>query len=116
MARRMNTSVEFVNIRVEKSHESDFLAWYEEMLPDIGDHLLILVSSNYKVSLNLDLTNDCYIVAVTGTSENRDNRGLCMTSRSNVLFEAIGLALYKHEVLCGGSSWGEPEERQTNWG
>lgn len=115
MARR-NYGVDFVNIRLSPDDKKKFDAWAQQTLPDLADHLLALVSNDYKVSLNLDAQNDCYIVAFTGNSDNRKNKGLCMTSRSGDLIEAILIGLYKHEVLCENGEWGEPEQRDNSWG
>lgn len=116
MAAKMNGSVEFVNVRLVKDDKKKLAAFTEQIAPDLADHLINFIGSGFKLSINLDAQNDCYIVAATGTQNARVNKGLCMTSRSEDLFEAIYMTLFKHEVLCDNDSWGEPVGNGSNWG
>ena len=116
MAQKTRYGVEFVNVRLTEDDKPRFKSWAGENLDDLGTFLSELIGSDYKLSMNLDLRNDCYIVAVTGTTENRVNKSLCMTSRASDLVEAILIALYKHFVLCESGSWGEPTSGVTDWG
>lgn len=116
MAAKMNSSVEFVNVRLTKDDKKKLAAFTEQIAPDLAEHLINFVGSGFKLSINLDSQNDCYIVAATGTQNARVNKGLCMTSRSEDLFEAIYMTLYKHEILCDNDSWGEPVGNGSNWG
>jgi hypothetical protein len=116
MSARTRYGVEFVNIKVAPDQKSDFLKWAKTAQDDLGTFLINLVGAGYKLSANCDEQNDCFIVAVTGTQASRENRGLCVTSRSDDLIEAILLAMYKHFVICDSGSWGAPEERNDSWG
>lgn len=109
-------NVEFVNLRLTADDKPKFVAWADDNAPDLGTLLDNMVGSGYKMSMNLDSQNDCYIVAVTGTGDARDNKGLCMTSRADDLVEALMMAVYKHVVLCNSGSWGKPEDRSLDWG
>jgi len=108
--------VNFVNIRIAPDNREKVLQWILDNEADLGEMLVNLIGDNYKLSLNEDTANDCFIVAITGSDENRVNRGLCMTTRSNDLMECLFMALYKHYVMCDGKSWGEPVDKSTDWG
>lgn len=108
--------VDFVNVRLEPDDKPRFLEWQKANQADLAQYIGEMLGSGYKVSVNLDDKNDCYIVAVTGTTNCRDNRGLCMTTRSDDWLEAICMAVFKHYVICDAGSWGTPEQHNQSWG
>jgi len=58
------------------------------------DPLDQLVMGGYKVSINVDWENQCYIVSATG-GERTVNEDKCCSSRSDDLEEALNIMLYK---------------------
>jgi hypothetical protein len=111
---RFNT--QFVNLKLTAELKPQFVAWADDNAADTLTLLNQVVAANYKVSCNMDEQNDCFIVSVTGTPDNRYNRNLCMTSRSNDLLEALLMMLYKVIVLCDMQDWGEAADTNNNWG
>jgi hypothetical protein len=116
MAAKTRYGIDFVALRLTEEQKPQFLSWAEDNAPDAFTHIEHMVSDGYKISINMDANNDCVIVAVTGTDNNRTNRGLCMTSRAGDAIEALMMALYKHIILCDGGSWGDIEQRASDWG
>jgi hypothetical protein len=108
--------VDFVALRVSEEQKVAFQQWASDNEDDLPELLVNFVGDNYKVSLNLDARNDCYIASATGTDDNRINRAKCMTARSKNLMEALFLLLYKHYVMCEAGSWGDPVTSGTDWG
>jgi len=113
---RYNSAVEFVNIRLTADDKPRVAKFVSDVEPDFAEHLINFIGSGYKVSINLDEANDCYIVAATGTQNSRENKGKCMTTRSGDLFECLYMMLYKHEMICDNGSWGEPVNQTSDWG
>jgi hypothetical protein len=116
MAGRTRYGTEFVNLRLSLEQKPQFEVWAKENQDDLFNYLVNMVADGYKISINLDANNDCIIVAVTGTDNNRTNRGRCMTSRSHDAIEALLMAIFKHVVLCDGGDWGEGENKASDWG
>jgi len=116
MKRGTKYGVDFVPMRLSLDQKAGFEAWAKDNISDLGDYLTHLVSSSYKLSLNLDPNNDCYIVAITGTDENKLNRGLCITSRSDDLLEAIMMTVYKIVVIYDNGEWDRPDNMGQDWG
>ncbi len=105
----------FVDVRIRASDKDAFKTWAQSNANDSVDLLSTLVNSGYKVSVSWSDYQDCYTASFTGQEEKSPNYHLVMTSRSDDLWEAIMIGLYKHFVQCGGEDW--PTDRQTNdWG
>jgi hypothetical protein len=116
MKKRTRYGVEFVNLRVPAEDKAKVTQWMLDHEVELGDMLDDLVSSGYKISLNLDSGNDCHLVAITGSDDAVYNRGLCMTSRAGSPVEALYVGLYKHYVLCDGKDWPIPELGDQTYG
>ena len=116
MTQKTRYGTEFVNVRLDANSRPIVEQWVVDNEPELGTMIEALVSDGYKLSLNLDTRHDCFICAFTGTDENRENRGLCMTSRASTAMEALWVGLYKHYVVCDGGSWGKPEQSAADWG
>lgn len=105
----------FVEIRLTQADKDAFKAWASSNASDGIDLLAALVNSGYKLSVSWSDYNDCYTASLTGTEENGPNYQHVMTSRSDDLYEAIMIALYKHYELCPDGEW--PTDKQVNdWG
>jgi len=116
MKKRTRYGVEFVNLRVPAEDKAKVTQWMLDHETELGDMLDDMVSSGYKISLNLDSGNDCHLVAITGSDDAPNNRGLCMTSRASSPMEALYVGLYKHYVLCDSGDWPAPETGDRTFG
>jgi hypothetical protein len=116
MKKRTKYGVDFVPLRLTMDQKAAFQKWAKDNVADLGDYMVNLVGSGYKLSMNLDTNNDCYIVAITGTEENKLNRGLCITSRSDDLIEAVMMTVYKVVVLYDNGEWETPDDVSQDWG
>ena len=108
-------NVKFVNMTLTKEQRIEFAAWYKEHVQDLETLWEDHVSMGYKMSFRWDNENDCYIASSTGTEDNKHNKNLCLTSRSDVLAEAVMLQIYKTNVLCKNGVW-EVEDNSRSWG
>ena len=108
-------SVSFVNISLDGEEKKRFGVWYKDTVDDLEAHWQEHLQAGYKMSVRWDDENDCYIVASTGCLEGKPNHNLCLSSRSDVLAEAILLQVYKSDVLCKGEGW-EAHAKSANWG
>jgi hypothetical protein len=113
---RIRYGVDFVNLKLTEEDRGTFTAWAEANNGDVLTYLEQLIGAGYKLSLNEDEENHCFIAAITGGQDNRDNRNKCMISRAPDLLDALQLALYKHFVLCNGGNWGDSEKQDMTWG
>lgn len=105
----------FVDVRISKADRAAFDKWAAETANDAIDLLASLANSGYKISVSWSDYNDCYTASFTGQEENGPNYHLVMTSRSDDMWEALMIGLYKHYVQCRGEDW--PTDKQENdWG
>lgn len=105
---------QFVSYTLSKSEKVAFSKWWEEKASDAFVFVSEVVNSGYKVSLSWDAENDCYIATFTCMEKKSPNYCLVMSSRSDDLWEAIGINLYKHYVLFSES--GYPVKTSNSWG
>lgn len=113
---KFKTDITFINIRLNASHKKAFKAYKDANLDDIDTLLVNLIAEDVKMSLSFDTTRDVFICSLTGKKDNRFNSGLCFTSRSNDLFEAMMLALFKHHVLAQEGQWKLAATEEDSWG
>jgi hypothetical protein len=113
---RIKYGVDFVNLKLSDDDKAAFSEWASESAGDTLTFLEQLVGSGYKLSLNEDEENHCFIAAVTGGQDNRDNRNKCLISRAPDLLEVLQMALYKHFVVCNAGDWGDTEKQDMTWG
>jgi hypothetical protein len=113
---RIKYGVDFVNLKLTEDDRKAFADWAETNSGDTLTYLEQLIGSGYKLSLNEDEENHCFIAAVTGGQDNRDNRNKCLISRAPDLLEVLQMALYKHFVMCNAGDWGETEKQDMSWG
>lgn len=103
----------FVNARLSSQAEEAFKKWFDDHAADAWELLASVVINGYKFSGSWDATNDCFIFSLTCRDDSSVNANLVLTSRSDSMWEALGLCLFKHLVL-----WPEgwPEQQRQNWG
>ena len=119
MAKRKSTTanfgVDFINVEMTDKHEADFTEWWSQAFPKLGELTAELCSDGNKIGVSFDGDNECFIVSVTCKDEGSDNHNRCFTSRSDEWTEALGIALYKWDVIFKRSTW-EGKSRRNNWG
>lgn len=106
----------FVNITLNKSDKKEFLQWHASNVENYSELFGGLIETGHKVSYKWDDKSECYLVSVTGETDQCLNQGWCMTSRSPDVLEVLWLALYKHYKVCDGD-WAEYTDTSgNNWG
>lgn len=104
----------FVNSRLTKAESEDFARWWKEHADDAFTLLNEMVGSGYKFSATWDDSNACFIASLTCVESKSPNYCLILSSRSDDLWEAIGLSLFKNYALFPGGEW--PTDVKQNWG
>lgn len=104
----------FVPLLLGSKDKDHFKTWWEESAADTFTFLDTLVNDGYKVTINWDERNGCYICSFTCLNSKLANYCLVLTSRSDTVFEAIGINLYKHLYMTANHEW--PTARDDNWG
>lgn len=106
---------QFVNINLSTADQKHFAEWFNDNETGLLSMLSEVNADGYKVSISYDFDNECYICALSGTKNTNDNNGCTITARSAEWIEAIGLALYKHVVMCNTGQWAD-YAKPANWG
>lgn len=57
------------------------------------------IATGYRVTLNYDNRNDAFQCSLTCQNERDENNGFTLTSRGPSWFDALSVALFKHNVL-----------------
>lgn len=107
---------QFADIRLSETDKKAFLKWYEENSGDLYIHIAEMVNDGCKLSASWSDANDCYIASFTCLNDKSENYCLVLSSRSDDLFEAIAINIYKHRVMVGDSNpWPTSKTTQV-WG
>lgn len=106
--------IEFINISISKTDEPKITNLRDTHARNNVNTLDVLLMAGYKVSMNVDYENECYIVSITG-GERTLNTDKCVTSRSDSIEECIALAHFKTFNLDGEIVW-ESKPKRFNWG
>lgn len=61
-----------------------------------------LIADGYRVTFSYDKTNDAAQCSITCANEKSPNLGYTMTSRGPTWWDALSVAVFKHNVLCEG--------------
>jgi len=101
----------FIDVKLDEGQREDFLAWLGDDL-DAVKCLQSFADSGYRVGLAWSGEHQTYTASVTCRDEDSPNNGLCMTSFSRGLTQAILLAWYKHDVICN-RQWKAFEPKPT---
>lgn len=106
--------IEFVNYHLAEAQKSEIDKMVARFKKENLDPLDMIVMGGYKVSVNVDYDNQCFIVSATG-GERTVNEDKCCSSRSDDLFEALCMMLYKCFQNGEAIVW-ETTPRRHNWG
>lgn len=107
--------IEFVNIQLDIKQKKEFRSWYETMAAEAETLLDNHIKSGYKISIRYDEENETFISSSTCVDEGLSNHDKCLTSRSDVLVEALLLNIYKTDVVCKDGVW-EADTSSQKWG
>lgn len=108
------SSVAFVNVSLDAKQRKEFKTWYETSQADAEILLHDFITGGWKMSVRWDDENDCFIAAHTCHDEASDNHNSCITSRSDVLVEAMLLNYFKVAIICRGDL--TEAKQPDNWG
>lgn len=120
MAKKKAAQQPFGDIRfctIQLDTEGKVLAkqWITANNKDLDTYFDTLIRDGWKTSLTFDEYNDCFIASSTQRDEDDRNHNVCLTSRSDNMYEAIMLNVYKLYIMYEGKKL--PTEKQSNnWG
>jgi hypothetical protein len=103
----MDWKTEFVSVHIPESALDKADKWVSNNFPDLDQHLTMLLNDGYKISWSYHANTDMYICSMTGTKNAVRNRQKTMSTWGHSPLDALGLALYKHIVICDNDDWGE---------
>jgi hypothetical protein len=92
----------FVDVKLTVEDKAEFLR-VGFSPPGLVNGLQRLCDNGYRIGCSWSGETQAYTVSITCRDPESVNSGLCMTSFAKELPLAIGLALYKHEVLTEGN-------------
>ena len=92
----------FINIRLDDEQKSTFTAWFEDNRQAVSQLLEDALFEGIKHGMAYDRKNSCFIVTFTGALVFGSTERYVATSRAGTMLEALGLATWKHFVLCDG--------------
>lgn len=91
--------IEFANIRLTADQKNAFHVWWDAVKGEWFDDLLNLVGTGWKLSGTYDTNNETFIASLTCRNDRDKNFGICVSSRSDDLLEAMALSIFKITVL-----------------
>lgn len=108
-------STKFCAISLDTAQKDAMRKWLGLNGKDIDDLATNMVRDGWKSSFTWDADNDCFIASSTMRDEDNDNYDICVTSRSDIMWDALLLNYYKIYVLYNNKEL--PTERAKNsWG
>jgi hypothetical protein len=96
----------FLNARLSDEQVEQFKAWLSGNAGEFWDDLWELCGLGAKFTLAYDHENSCYIASITGNLCVGLQLRCCATARAGTVAEAVGLLVFKHQILAGGD-WGK---------
>lgn len=108
--------VVFFNAPMDKSDKKKFEEWTKLPQNEFHERVGNEVVLGWKVSISWDDDNECYIGAMTQRNEGHINYNTCITSRSDVMWEAIALCAYKIDKYNANTVKVSGEAAKNNWG
>lgn len=108
-------TTKFAAIRLDATEKKAFKKWCEENAADGDVYYVELIRAGWKGSTRYDDENDCFVWSMTQMSERDVNHDVCVTSRSDNMYEAMMLGIYKINVMFQGKKLPTEAERD-NWG
>lgn len=108
-------STKFCAISLDSPGKEAARKWLEKNGKDLDTLAVQMVRDGWKASFSWDDYNDCFIASATMREEGDKNYDVCITSRSDNMWDAMLLNYYKIYILFNNQAL--PTERpKDNWG
>lgn len=108
-------STMFCAISLDTPGKEAAKSWLAKNAKDIDNFATIMVRDGWKTSFSWDDYNDCFISSATMRDEGHKNYDICVTSRSDNMWDAMLLNYYKIYVLFKEQKL-PTEKQKDNWG
>lgn len=106
----------FVEIKLVSDDKPALDEYMKSHKNDPTSILTEVASYGYKISISWVDDRNAYVVSVSGRDGGKKNANATVTSWSDDLNEAIGMAGYKVVKLTGGEEWAEYATTLGEWG
>lgn len=107
--------IKFCAITLDTEGKDVARKWLAAHEKDWDTLAVAIVQSGWKTSFSWDDYNDCFIASCTQRDDGVANYNVCVTSRSENMFEALMLNIYKITVMFKEKAIPTEKEKQ-NWG
>lgn len=97
--------IKFARVSLSTDQKKAFKALKQAEKAELMDKTVRMIVSGHKASITYDNSNQCFIFSLTCKMENHVNFNVCMTSRSDDMWEAMALASYKTLYCCPDGEW-----------
>jgi hypothetical protein len=105
----------FAKCELTKADSEAFLNWTTGLEKDFATALSDVTQDLWRVSLKVDVNNNCYMASFTQQDFKNVNANVVLTSRSDDLEEAFWMCVYKIYVLWEGQRL-PTEAESRSWG
>jgi hypothetical protein len=105
----------FVDVKLSEDERKAFQAKRVDVV-DASQALQSFADNGYRVGISWSGEQQAYTVSVTCRDADSPNNGLCMTSFSKTLIQAVNLAWYKHVDVCRGIWPGGADKPMEDFG
>jgi hypothetical protein len=96
------SEIEFAYVSLTDAHDRDYEQWIKNEAGNTEDILEVLVGDGYSVSLSKDLVSDGFKCSFTTKLPKHINSGICITSWSDSVLDALYLNYWKTYILFEG--------------
>lgn len=100
-----SNAMEFVNCVLTQEQDKAFTSWYESKDRKANAAIDESFADGYRVSVSWDDFNQTFIASLTYKGDKGDNKGKCLTARSDDWLESIAMVVYKHHVIFNQGAW-----------
>lgn len=108
-------STKFAVISLDSEGKELAKQWLAANHKDLDTFFVDLVRDGWKTSLRWDSENDCFIASATCVDDDNRNYDVCVTSRSDNMYEAVLINYYKIYILFDNKKL-PVESAKANWG
>ena len=110
-----NQNVTYAAVNLTEADKDAFSSWLTNVAEDFGSALTRVLEDLYRVTLKVDVNNNCYMCTWTQQDFKHRNANLTIISRSDDPEEAFWLNIYKVYVLYENQRLPSQQEANT-WG
>jgi len=97
--------IKFSRITLTAEQKRDFKALTTEEKSRFVDKTVQMIVSGHKASIVWEDAHQCFIFSLTCKLETHVNYNVCMSSRSDDLWEAMALTAFKTLYCCPEGEW-----------